>query len=31
MVKLSRHPLYDRMTARNPTTVIELAKLVSRG
>jgi uncharacterized protein (DUF1697 family) len=31
MVKLSRHPHYDRMTARNPTTVIELAKLVSRG
>jgi uncharacterized protein (DUF1697 family) len=30
MVKLSRHPLYDRMTARNPTTVLELAKLVSR-
>jgi uncharacterized protein (DUF1697 family) len=28
MVKLSRHPLYDRMTARNPTTVLELAKLV---
>lgn len=31
MVKLSRHPLYDRMTARNPTTVLELAKLVSPG
>jgi uncharacterized protein (DUF1697 family) len=31
MLKLSRHPLYDRMTARNPTTVLELAKLVSRG
>jgi uncharacterized protein (DUF1697 family) len=29
MVKLSRHALYDRMTARNPTTVLELAKLVS--
>jgi uncharacterized protein (DUF1697 family) len=27
MVKLSRHPLYDRMTARNPRTVLELAKL----
>jgi uncharacterized protein (DUF1697 family) len=29
MVKLSRHPLYARMTARNPTTVLELAKLLS--
>ena len=27
MVKLSRHPLYDRMTARNPRTVLELARL----
>jgi uncharacterized protein (DUF1697 family) len=31
MLKLSRHPLYDRMTARNTTTVLELAKMVSRG
>ena len=30
MVKLSRHPLYDRMTARNPSTVLELAKLIRR-
>jgi uncharacterized protein (DUF1697 family) len=30
MVKLSRHPLYDRMTARNPSTVLELARLVSQ-
>ena len=29
MVRLSRHPLYDRMTARDPTTVLELAGLIS--
>jgi uncharacterized protein (DUF1697 family) len=31
MLRLAQHPLYDRMTARNPTTVLALAKLVSQG